>query len=922
MPTEEMREYALENQEYEPKLIGRLEYYGSNGNLGEIVEYSDSEKFIKDIKKESYYGVPFTAVLYRDKQGQTIPRDFFRDLDPPPSVLIEDAPVIDLDELEETLPENQEYEPKPKGRDSMPTEEEMKEYALESRMPPTNVLKGHMEELSSDYQNDPYKLEELLEFKSRLYNYSVNNTMLIRQYDPNATFVASPQTWQKLGYEVVQKEKAIPILYPVNPNTQDHTKFQRRSAFDITATNCPPEDYDLIRHTEHSPEQHPAMYQALREYIQEQGLAVEEAYLSPSVRGEYHAAKNRMILNNQMDDTQKLDTLLHQFGHYIMKTAAPNVPEAIREMEADAVSIMMSRQAGIEISDIRKQHFAASYQEAVSIPGFNLEKAMDTVNRVYRTWRVETDPLVQNALFEQQVSMEPEAPRQMEEVLEQQTEQENYRLLEQIAPEIVSGKSRSLRLERPGEEALLVERNGDRISIAQTYQKSHTDIANPNMDFVLLDGDRLSARNYQLDNAAGHYESAERGQDVDRNVLHRLNEMASKWLSHLEKTFPHTREVTREESPGNPSLRERFSDKMESIEKGIRHNWQERKRAQERERQARWEEKSLAEIQYLRDLDILQVARDMGFTPVQRKNHWTLREHDSVVFYDNNTFIRYSQEKGNGRKVGGSPIDFYAHFNNLLTGEAIREMKETYIRGRDLIGYRAREQPKKEKKEVPFVLPTPEKGPWRRMFAYLTKTRGIDSDVVQHCIDKNLLYEETKYHNTVFVGRDHTGQAVFASKRSSLPNSKFRMDVEGSNQENGWQVNHPGAKLLVLTEAPIDAMSAMCIRKHMGRPVESANYLASCGTGKAISVLRNYMKKHPEITAIRIGMDNDDAGRKAAQNLRTWLQDEYPDVKIGGFIALPEGRDLNDAWRGIKSQGKTPAAKPPARKRQNTVEVE
>ena len=312
----------------------------------------------------------------------------------------------------------------------------------------------------------------------------------------------------------------------------------------------------------------------------------------------------------------------------------------------------------------------------------------------------------------------------------------------------------------------------------------------------------------------------------------------------------------------------------------------------------------------------------MGFTPVQRKNHWTLREHDSVVFYDNNTFVRYSQEKGNGRKVGGSPIDFYAHFNNLLTGEAIREMKETYIKGRDLIGYRAREQPKKEKKEVPFVLPTPEKGPWRRMFAYLTKTRGIDSDVVQHCIDKNLLYEETKYHNTVFVGRDHTGQAVFASKRSSLPNSKFRMDVEGSNQENGWQVNHPGAKLLVLTEAPIDAMSAMCIRKHMGRPVESANYLASCGTGKAISVLRNYMKKHPEITAIRIGMDNDDAGRKAAQNLRTWLQDEYPDVKVGGFIALPEGRDLNDAWRAMKPQGKTPAAKPPARKRQNTVEVE
>lgn len=310
-----------------------------------------------------------------------------------------------------------------------------------------------------------------------------------------------------------------------------------------------------------------------------------------------------------------------------------------------------------------------------------------------------------------------------------------------------------------------------------------------------------------------------------------------------------------------------------------------------------WEKKKLEEITFLRDLDILQVAKDMGFTPIQKKNHWTLQEHDSVVFYDNNTFVRYSQEKGNGRKVGGSPIDFYAHFNNLIVSEAIKQMKEHYIGNRDLAGYRPREQNKTEKEPVPFVLPQAAQGPWRRMFAYLTKTRGIDPDVVQYCIDKKLLYEEAKYHNIVFVGQDHTGDAVFASKRSSLPEGKFRMDVEGSKQTNGWQVNHPGAKLLILTEAPIDAMSAMCIRKHLGRPIESANYLATCGTGKAIAVLRNYMKKHKDIETIRVGMDNDEAGRKAERNIRIWLKDEYPHIKVGSFIPLQPGEDLNDTWK-------------------------
>ena len=150
------------------------------------------------------------------------------------------------------------------------------------------------------------------------------------------------------------------------------------------------------------------------------------------------------------------------------------------------------------------------------------------------------------------------------------------------------------------------------------------------------------------------------------------------------------------------------------------------------------------------------------------------------------------------------------------------------------------------------------------------------------------------------------------------------MDVEGSNQSNGWQVNHPDAQLLILTEAPIDAMSAMCIRKHLGRPIESANYLSTCGTGKAIAVLRNYMKKHKNITAVRIGMDNDEAGQKADRNIRIWLKDEYPHIKVGSFIPLQPGKDLNDAWLSMKSHAAPKSFNRPQRalKKNKDMEVE
>ena len=75
--------------------VGYIEYLGTDGTPVETMEYTDSERFVRDIKEETFYGAPFTVVLYRDKQGHTISQEFLMELDPPPmGFRVEDAPVL------------------------------------------------------------------------------------------------------------------------------------------------------------------------------------------------------------------------------------------------------------------------------------------------------------------------------------------------------------------------------------------------------------------------------------------------------------------------------------------------------------------------------------------------------------------------------------------------------------------------------------------------------------------------------------------------------------------------------------------------------------------------------------------------------------------------------------------------------------
>lgn len=88
-----------------PVPIGRIDYLGFGGIVGESIEYTSVPQFIKDIEEQNYCGVPMSIVLYQDENGKTISKDFIYDMDPPPQGFeIVDFPYFKNNRIGEPLP--------------------------------------------------------------------------------------------------------------------------------------------------------------------------------------------------------------------------------------------------------------------------------------------------------------------------------------------------------------------------------------------------------------------------------------------------------------------------------------------------------------------------------------------------------------------------------------------------------------------------------------------------------------------------------------------------------------------------------------------------------------------------------------------------------------------------------------------------
>ena len=219
--------------------------------------------------------------------------------------------------------------------------------------------------------------------------------------------------------------------------------------------------------------------------------------------------------------------------------------------------------------------------------------------------------------------------------------------------------------------------------------------------------------------------------------------------------------------------------------------------------------------------------------------------------------------------------------------------------------------PQEPKRDYEFSLPAQSRYT-DRVIKYLTG-RGIDRDIIQHCIRQGTIYESYPHHNVVFVGKDESGTAKFASLRGTVPDSHFRMDQPGSDKRYAFKYIPPGCdphyqRWAAVFEAPIDALSYVTLNRrcHIS-PITWDKLPCLSLSGTAPAALLQYLRNHPTTDTVYLGLDNDAAGKKGIEKIAQAIQeDPVLSRQVKHIIAMlpsPEyGKDYNEVLQYVTAE--------------------
>lgn len=254
---------------------------------------------------------------------------------------------------------------------------------------------------------------------------------------------------------------------------------------------------------------------------------------------------------------------------------------------------------------------------------------------------------------------------------------------------------------------------------------------------------------------------------------------------------------------------------------------------------------------------------------------------------DHSVTVRGNEWYDHAAEKGGGPVSFVQTYYGLSYPEAM-----TLLLGGETGQVYPATQEKAPEPPKEFVLPEQNED-MRRVYGYLMKHRHIDKNVISHFARAGTLYEDAKYHNCVFIGRDETGKACHAHKRSTNSYGEaFRINVEGSDPR--YTFHHIGSDgSLYVFEAPIDLLSFISMYP---KDWQKHSYIACCGTSSQ-PVLK-MLERMPEQGTVYLCLDNDEAGHKASRRMAEQLSERgIPSVRIA-----PRLKDWNDDLKSLAQE--------------------
>lgn len=295
------------------------------------------------------------------------------------------------------------------------------------------------------------------------------------------------------------------------------------------------------------------------------------------------------------------------------------------------------------------------------------------------------------------------------------------------------------------------------------------------------------------------------------------------------------------------------------------------------------------QIQEARKLDLLTYLRNYEPSKLIKvsKNTYCTKDHDSLKI-SNGMWCWFSEDIG-----GKSALDYLIKVEGYgfvdaverITGKVAEQPPVFYDKASDNDHGEIYIQPLNSRTD--------------RVQCYL-KNRGIHDTVIRYCIEKEFLFETEDYHSALFVGYDKNGQIRYAAQRGTL--SDYKGENVGSDKRFSFNIDgFEEADTLHVFESPIDLLSFASLIAYAGGAWRLNPMLSLGGVYKTVrkdnvpTALEHYLDEHPNITTIRLHLDNDDIGRGAAASIIEGLKNRYM-----VFDEPPaEGKDVND-WLCIK----------------------
>ena len=291
-------------------------------------------------------------------------------------------------------------------------------------------------------------------------------------------------------------------------------------------------------------------------------------------------------------------------------------------------------------------------------------------------------------------------------------------------------------------------------------------------------------------------------------------------------------------------------------------------------------------VKQAKEIDLLTYFMNNNPSELVKKGAGTysLRTHDSVII-SNGLWHRFSTNE-----AGKTAVDYLMKVEKMTLQEAVSS-----VLNRNIESYTRTEI---ESNNEPRVLVIPEKATTNKEVIEYLKNRGIDEDIINYCITNNLIYQENKTNNVVFLGYDNQHNIKYAGCRSTNE-KKIMRDAKGSSKEFSFRLlSKVTNNSIHIFESSIDLLSYATLLKLKGYDYQNQNLLALAGVyqssknienSKVPIAVQNFLDENKNIQDIVLHFDNDRAGRDATKALIIALN-RYNIYDI----PAPYGKDIND----------------------------